>query len=336
MLTSSTTYINAGGFVVGPHNRTAYAASLAVAEDPGNIYNPLFLYGPDGAGKTGMLKIIKALLVERHAGTVVLVNSGQFINQYVESIRNNSAEAFYEPYDAADVLLFDDIQKLGTGRGCKEAFFYIFNKFFNIKKQMVITANCSPEELLTFEDRLISRFRWGLVCSIGVPDFETKVAIIENKADALGLKLTREVSSYIADTILEDFRDIEGFLNTIIRERKYRRSSVCVSFVKKLIGDKPRKKSGVGVESILKTVSKRFDVSVSQILSKCRSREVVLPRQIAMYLSKKLTNMSLSEIGGYIGGRDHATVIHANRKISKLVKRDRGILLSIKKLENEL
>lgn len=336
MLNSSTTHITASGFVVGPHNRIAYAASLAIAEDPGNIYNPLFLYGPDGAGKTGMLKIIKELTIKKHACNVVLVNCGQFINHYVESIRNNSAEGFHEFYDAADVLLFDDVQRLGAGRGCREVFFSIFNKLFNIKKQIVIAANCPPEEFPTFEDRLSSRFSWGLVCSIGVPDFETKVAIIENKADSLGLKLTRDVSSYIADTVLDDFRNVENLLKTILKESKDGKSSVSVSLVKKIIGDTPENKRSVGVESILKTVSKRFDVSVSQILSKCRSREVVLPRQIAMYLSKKLTNMSLSEIGGYIGGRDHTTVIHANRKISKLLKRDRNILLSIKKLENEL
>jgi chromosomal replication initiator protein len=336
MLDSPTTHITACGFVVGPHNRIAYAASLAIAADPGNIYNPLFLYGHDGAGKTGLLKIIKELIIKKYACNVVLVNCGQFINHYVESIRNNSVEGFRAFYDAADVLLLDDIQRLGAGRGCREEFFCIFNKLFNIKKQIVITANCSPEDFSTFEDRLASRFSWGLVCSIGVPDFETKVAIIENKAAALGLKLTRDVSSYIADIVLDDFRDIENLLKTIFKESKDGKSSVCVSFVKKIIGDTTGNTRTVGVESILKTVSKRFDVSVSQILSKCRSREVVLPRQIAMYLSKKLTNMSLSEIGGYIGGRDHTTVIHANKKISKLVKRDKNILLSIKKLENEL
>jgi len=336
MLSSPSTHTTIHGFVVGPHNRIANAASLAIAEDPGNIYNPLFLYGPDGTGKTELLKIIKELIIKNHGCNVVLVNCGQFINHYVESVRNNGVEGFREFYDAADVLLLDDIQKLGTGRGCREAFFCIFNKLFNIKKQIVITANCSPEEFSTFEARLTSRFSWGLVCSIGIPDFETKVAIIENKADSLGLKLTREVSSYIADSVLDGFRDIENVLKALLKESKDGKSNVSASFVKKIMRGKSGNKGVVSVESILKTVSVRFDVSVSQILSKCRSREVVLPRQIAMYLSKRLTKMSLSEIGGYIGGRDHATVIHANRKISKLVKRDRGVLLTIKKLENEL
>ncbi|HHT9106736.1 MAG TPA: chromosomal replication initiator protein DnaA [Candidatus Wujingus californicus] len=336
MPSSPSTHTTTSGFVVGPHNRIAYAASLAIAEDPGNIYNPLFLYGPDGVGKTELLKIIKELIIKNHKCNVVLVNCGQFINHYVESVRNNDAEGFRAFYDAADVLLFDDIQKLGTGRGCREEFFCIFNKLFNIKKQIVITANCAPEEFSTFEDRLTSRFSWGLVCSIGIPEFETKVAIIENKADNLNLKLTRDVSSYIADTILNDFQDVENVLKTILKESKDGKSNVCVAFVKKIIEGRTGNKKVVSVESILKTVSKRFDVSVSQILSKCRSREVVLPRQIAMFLSRRLTSMSLSEIGGYIGGRDHATVIHANRKISKLLKRDRNVLLAIKKLENEL
>ncbi|HHT9104537.1 MAG TPA: chromosomal replication initiator protein DnaA [Candidatus Wujingus californicus] len=336
MLSSPGTHTTTRGFVVGHHNRIAYAASLAITENPGNIYNPLFLYGPDGAGKTELLKIVKDLIIKNHGGNVVLVNCGQFINHYVESVRNNSVEDFRTFYDTADALLLDDIQKLEAVRGCREAFFFIFNKLFNIKKQIVITSNCAPEEFSTFEDRLTSRFSWGLVCSVGIPDYETKIAIIENKAGCLGLKLTRDVSSYIADTILDDFRDIENVLKTILKESKDGKSSVSVDFAKKIIRGKSSNKRIVSVDAILKTVSVRFDVSVSQILSKCRSREVVLPRQIVMYLSKRLTNMSLSEIGGYIGGRDHATVIHANRKISKLVKRDRNVLLTIKKLENEL
>lgn len=336
MLGSQSAHTTSRGYVVGPHNRIAYAASLAIAEDPGNIYNPLFLYGPVGVGKTALLQIVKDLIIKKHACNVVLVNCGQFINHYVESVRNNSLEGFRAFYDAADVLLLDDIHKLGAGRGCKEEFFYIFNRLFNIKKQIVITANCAPEEFSAFAARLTSRFSWGLVCNIGMPDFETKVAIIENKADNLGLKLARDVSSYIADTILDDFRDLENVLKTLLKESKDGKSNVCVAFAKKVIENNPSNKRIISVESILKTVSRRFDVSVSQLLSKCRSREVVLPRQIAMYLSKRLTNMSLSEIGGYIGGRDHATVIHANRKISKLVKRNKNILLTIKKLENEL
>ena len=329
-------YYGFENFIVGSCNRLAHAASVAVSESPGQAYNPLFIHGASGLGKTHLLHAISNAILSKHDMKVVYLPCDQFVNHYISTIKSNSWESFRNLYRHVDVLLLDDVQFFENVQGCREEFFHTFNALYNVKKQIVITSDCPPDFLKSLEERLISRFKWGLLCSIDSPNVETRIAIIGKKASLLGFSLSYEAASYIAENTLGNIRELEGIITRLNKETKPGKWDISLETVKKVVQELSGRKKSVSIEAILVAVSERFNVSVSQLQSKCRTRSLILPRQIVMYLSRRLTNMSLVEIGGYIGGRNHSTIIHADEKISNLSKKDKNLLFILQRLESEL
>ncbi len=323
-------------FVVGQCNRLSHAAAIAVAESPGQAYNPLFIHGTSGLGKTHLLHAINNVLQTKHGMNTFYLSCERFISHYISTIRSNSWGVFRSLYSGIDALLIDDIQLFENSQGSRDEFFHIFNTLYNAKKQIVITSDCPPDSIKFLEDRLISRFKWGLLCSISPPTIETRIAIFEKKALLLGINLPYEFASYLAENVTGNTREIEGAIARLNKELRLTKSNITLNTIKRIVHELSNGRKLVGIEAILDAVSKRYNVSLSQILSKQRLRSITLPRQVAMHLSRKLTGLSLSEIGGYIGGRDHSTVIHADEKISTLAKKDKNLLLILQKLESEL
>jgi len=329
-------YYRFENFIVGPCNRLAHAAAVAVSESPGLAYNPLFIHGASGLGKTHLLYAIHSVLLSRRTVKTLYLSCEQFVNHFISTIRSNKWDEFRNLYRSLDVLLLDDIQFFENLQGCREEFFHTFNALYNARKQIVITSDCPPESLKSLEDRLVSRFKWGLLCSVDSPTLETRVAIIEKKASLMNINLTHDFASYLAEHIPGNIRELEGAIVRLGKELKVTRNAITLDFIKKVIREITGNKKSVSIEAILHAVSDRFNVSISQLQSKSRTRSLTLPRQITMYLSRKLTNMSLTEIGGFLGGRDHSTVIHADEKIIELLKKDKNLLFVLQKIESEL
>jgi len=329
-------YYRFENFIVGPCNRLAHAAAVAVSESPGLAYNPLFIHGASGLGKTHLLHAIHSVLLSRRTVKTLYLSCEQFVNHFISTIRSNKWDEFRNLYRSLDVLLLDDIQFFENLQGCREEFFHTFNALYNARKQIVITSDCPPESLKSLEDRLVSRFKWGLLCSVDSPTLETRVAIIEKKASLMNINLTHDFASYLAEHIPGNIRELEGAIVRLGKELKVTRNAITLDFIKKVIREITGNKKSVSIEAILHAVSDRFNVSISQLQSKSRTRSLTLPRQITMYLSRKLTNMSLTEIGGFLGGRDHSTVIHADEKIIELLKKDKNLLFVLQKIESEL
>jgi len=329
-------YYRFENFIVGPCNRLAHAAAVAVSESPGLAYNPLFIHGASGLGKTHLLHAINNVLLSRRAIRTLYLPCEQFVNHFISTIRLNNWDEFRNLYRNLDVLLLDDIQFFENLQGCREEFFHTFNALYSARKQIVITSDCPPESLSSLEDRLVSRFKWGLLCSVDSPTIETRVAIIEKKTSLMNINLTHDFASYLAQNIHGNIRELEGAIVRLGKELKVARNAITLDFIKKVLREVTGIKKSVSIEAVLHAVSDRFNVSISQLQSKNRTRSLILPRQIAMHLSRKLTNMSLTEIGGFIGGRDHSTVIHADGKITKLLKKDKNLLFVLQKIESEL
>lgn len=329
-------YYSFENFVVGSCNRLAHAAAIAVSESPGHAYNPLFIHGMSGLGKTHLLHAINNVLLSKRTLRTLYLSCEHFLNHYISTIRSNSWDSFRRLYRNVDVLLIDDIHFFENSQGCREEFFHTFNALYNARKQIVITSDCPPESINSLEDRLVSRFKWGLLCGIDNPAIETRTAIVEKKAFLWGISLSHESALYLAENIPGNIRELEGAIARLSKESKITKNCITLDLVKKISREILGDKKTVNIEIVLKAVSNRFNVSVSQLQSKCRARNLTLPRQIAMYLSRKLTSMSLKEIGGYIGGRDHSTVIHADEKIVKMLKKDKNLLFILQKLESEL
>ena len=323
-------------FVVGQCNRLAHAAAVAVAESPGQAYNPLFIHGASGLGKTHLLHAVNNILQTKHGMNTFYLSCERFISHYISTIRSNSWGVFRSLYSSIDALLIDDIQLFENSQGSRDEFFNIFNLLYNAKKQIVITSDCPPDSIKFLEDRLISRFKWGLLCSINPPTIETRIAIFEKKALLLGINLPYEFASYLAENVTGNTREIEGAITRLNKELRLTKSNITLSTIKRIVHELSNGRKLVSIEAILDAVSKRYNVSISQVLSKQRLRSITLPRQVAMHLSRKLTGLSLTEIGGYIGGRDHSTVIHADEKIYTLAKKDKNLFLILQKLESEL
>jgi len=329
-------FYNFENFVVGACNRLAHAAAIAVSESPGHAYNPLFIHGPSGLGKTHLLHAINNAVSVKHGFKCLYLSCERFLNHYISTIRSNNWESFRKMYRNADVLLIDDIQFFKNSQGCREEFFHTFNALYNARKQIVITCDSPPESIDSLEDRLVSRFRWGLLCGIESPNIETRTAIVEKKANLWGLELTHEVALYLAENIFKNIRELEGAIARLSKESKITKDGITLDVANKVIREITGNRKVVKIESVIEAISKRYDITVSQLLSKSKISNLTLPRQIAMHLSRKLTNMSLNEIGGYIGGRDHSTVIHADKKILRLLKNDKNLTFILQKLENDL
>ena len=326
-------------FVIGNSNRFAHAASLAVAESPAKAYNPLFIYGGVGLGKTHLMHAIGHYVLDGNPNAkVVYVSSEKFTNELINAIKDDKNEEFRNKYRNVDILLIDDIQFIAGKERTQEEFFHTFNALHDANKQIILSSDRPPKEIPTLEDRLRSRFEWGLIADIQVPDFETRMAILKKKADVENLNVANEVMGYIATKIKSNIRELEGALIRIIAYSSLTNREVTVDLASEALKDIISKKQGkhVTIDSIQDVVSSYFNLRVEDLKSQRRTRNVAYPRQIAMYLSRKLTDMSLPKIGEEFGGRDHTTVIHAYEKISENLKTDDSLQHTVNDITKKL
>ena len=327
-------------FVIGSGNRFAHAASLAVAEAPAKAYNPLFIYGGVGLGKTHLMHAIGHYVLEQNpSAKVVYLSSEKFTNEFINSIRDNKAVEFRNKYRNVDVLLIDDIQFLAGKESTQEEFFHTFNTLHEELKQIIISSDRPPKEIPTLEDRLRSRFEWGLITDISPPDLETRIAILKKKAKADGLiDIPDEVMNYIANQIDSNIRELEGALIRVVAYSSLVNQDITSDLAAEALKDimpnaRPR---ALTILDIQKAVGEHFHVRLEDFTAKKRTRSVAFPRQIAMYLSREMTDFSLPKIGDEFGGRDHSTVIHAHEKIVKMLKDDQSLQQDIKDIKNLL
>ncbi|MGG7179191.1 chromosomal replication initiator protein DnaA [Clostridium paraputrificum] len=326
-------------FVIGNSNRFAHAASLAVAESPAKAYNPLFIYGGVGLGKTHLMHAIGHYILQNNPNAkVVYVSSEKFTNELIEGIKDDKNEEFRNKYRNVDVLLIDDIQFIAGKERTQEEFFHTFNTLHDANKQIILSSDRPPKEIPTLEDRLRSRFEWGLIADIQVPDFETRMAILKKKADVENLNVANEVMVYIATKIKSNIRELEGALIRIVAYSSLTNRAITVDLATEALKDIISKKQGknITISIIQDIVSSYFNLRVEELTSQRRTRNVAYPRQIAMYLSRKLTDMSLPKIGEEFGGRDHTTVIHAYEKISENLNTDESLQHTIADLTKKL
>ena len=326
-------------FVIGAGNRFAHAASLAVAEAPAKAYNPLFIYGGVGLGKTHLMHAIGHYVLEHNPNAkVVYLSSEKFTNEFINSIRDNKAIEFRNKYRNVDVLLIDDIQFLAGKESTQEEFFHTFNALHDDHKQIVISSDRPPKEIPTLEDRLRSRFEWGLITDIQPPDLETRIAILRKKAKADNLDIPNEVMVYIANQINTNIRELEGALIRVVAYSSLINRDIDADLAAEALKDiiPSNKPKIIAIIDIQRTVGEYFGIKLEDFKAKKRNKSVAYPRQIAMYLSRELTDNSLPKIGEEFGGRDHTTVIHAYEKITKTLVIDPNLQVAIKELMEKI
>lgn len=308
-------------FVVGPSNRLAHAACMAVAESPAHAYNPLFLYGGVGLGKTHLLHAIGN--ATRLKGLQVLyVSSEEFTNDLISAIRTHSTPAFREKYRQNDVLLIDDIQFIAGKESTQEEFFHTFNTLHGQDKQIVVSADRPPKALVTLEDRLRSRFEWGLAADIQPPDFETRIAILRSKAERGGKHVPGDILEMIARQVQSNIRELEGALTRVLAFANLSGLPLTPQLVSTALADLLPQRSALAPDQVVAVVADAFGITSERLMGRDRSREVALPRQVAMYLLREEANVSLPQIGLALGGRDHTTVMYACEKVADLLERD--------------
>ncbi|MGM0930329.1 MAG: chromosomal replication initiator protein DnaA [Actinomycetota bacterium] len=326
-------------FVIGSSNRFAHAAAVAVAEAPAKAYNPLFIYGDSGLGKTHLLHAIGHYARHLYNGIRVrYVNSEEFTNDFINSIRDDEGASFKQLYRNVDILLIDDIQFLANKDATQEEFFHTFNALHNHSKQVVITSDLPPKQLSGFEERMRSRFEWGLLTDIQPPELETRIAILRKKAISEGLSVPDEVLEYIASKISTNIRELEGALIRVTAFASLNQQAVDMGLAEIVLKDLITDEGAQEITSatILGQTAAYFKLSMEELTSKSRTRTLVTARQIAMYLCRELTDMSLPKIGQELGGRDHTTVIHADRKIRELMAERRAIYNQVTELTNRI
>jgi len=326
-------------FVIGSSNRFAHAAAVAVAEAPGKAYNPLLIYGDSGLGKTHLLHAIGHYVRTIYPGTRVrYVSSEEFTNDFINSIRDDKASAFQRRYRDMDVLLIDDIQFLEGKIQTQEEFFHTFNTLHNATKQIVITSDRPPKQLSALEDRLRNRFEWGLICDVQPPDLETRIAILSKKADQDHLNVPPDVLEYIASRIATNIRELEGALIRVTAFASLNRQPVDLALAEVVLRDLVPTDGGPEITgaTIMAQTAAYFGLSIDDLQGASRSRVLVTARQIAMYLCRELTELSLPKIGQQFGGRDHTTVMHAERKIRHLMSERRSVFNQVTELTNRI
>ncbi|MCX6038897.1 MAG: chromosomal replication initiator protein DnaA [Chloroflexi bacterium] len=321
-------------FIVGPNNRLAHAASQAVAESPATAYNPLFLYGGVGLGKTHLLHAIGNYCQE-HGLRVLYVSSEEFTNDMINAIRSHTTQAFRDKYRSADVLLVDDIQFIAGKESTQEEFFHTFNTLHGQNKQIIVSSDRPPKSLVTLEERLRSRFEWGLTADIQLPDLETRLAILRSKAERLGHAVPAEIMDLIARRVQANIRELEGALNRIVAFAELSGLALTPQLADVALADLLPQRGDVKPAAVVDMVAKTFNLSVDRLLSPDRSRDVALPRQIAMYLMRE-TNLSLPQIGLALGGRDHTTVMYACEKVADLLERDDKVRRQVVQIRQQL
>lgn len=321
-------------YVKGSGNQLAHAASLAVSEAPALAYNPLFIYGGVGLGKTHLMHAVGHYVLKQNPNAKVLYTSAEkFTNELINAIKDDKNEEFRTKYRGIDVLLIDDIQFIAGKERTQQEFFHTFNALYELNRQIVLTSDKPPKEIQTLEERLRSRFEWGLIADIQAPDVETRIAILRKKSQMERYDIPNDVLGYIAEHIDSNIRELEGALNRIIAYSSLTGSSISLDLAKECLKQiiSGNATANVSAESIMKVVSRYYDITPEQMLSQKRSRDITFPRQVAMYLCRDLTGMSLPRIGQFFGGRDHTTVMHACDKI--IEELDRSIELKRATLE---
>jgi chromosomal replication initiator protein len=322
-------------FVVGASNRMAHAACMAVADNPAKAYNPLFLYGGVGLGKTHLLHAVGNAAHQRGL-QVLYVSSEEFTNDLINAIRTHNTPAFRDRYRSGDVLLIDDIQFIAGKESTQEEFFHTFNALHNTEKQIVISSDRPPKAMVTLEERLRSRFEWGLAVDIQPPDFETRIAILRSKAERAGKAVPGEILNTIARQIQSNIRELEGALTRVLAYADLSGKLLSVDMVNIALADMLPQRTTLEPAKVIGTVANSFGVNKERLLERDRSREVALPRQVAMYLLREVGNLSLPQIGEALGGRDHTTVMYACDKVADLIERDDRLRRQVLQLREEL
>lgn len=326
-------------FVKGNGNQLAHAAALAVAESPATSHNPLFIYGGVGLGKTHLLHAIGHYILEQSKDAKVLYTSSEkFTNDLINAIRDDRNEEFRSKYRSVDILLIDDIQFIGGKERTQEEFFHTFNALYELNKQIVLSSDKPPKDIITLEERLRSRFAWGLPVDIQAPDIETRIAILRKKSQLEKYDIPNDVLVYIADNIESNIRELEGALNRVIAYASLTGSPITLDLAKDCLKEILSGINAIEInyKTIMKVVSRYYDISPDVLISSKRSRDISNPRQIAMYLCRELTNMSLPKIGQAFGGRDHTTVMHAYDKISKEIDKSAELRRAIAEIRRNI
>jgi len=326
-------------FIVGKNNELAHAASLAVSKNPGQTYNPLFIYGGVGLGKTHLLQAIGHKSINDNPKIKILyVSCEKFANDFINAIQGGKAEEFKQKYRSVDLLLIDDIQFISGKEQTQEAFFHTFNELHQQNKQVVISSDRPPKAIATLEHRLVSRFEWGMIADISTPDLETKIAIIETKAKEKNYQIDSEISNYLATVIHNNIRELEGALNRIIAHSQLQNKKLNLDEIKQIIDSitANSQKKSITPKHIINIVAEYFDISFEDIIGPCRKKNLAEPRQIIMYLMREEMKASYPTIGQELGGRDHTTVIHAYDKIIKNLKNDDKLRQDINILKQKI
>ena len=326
-------------FVVGKANELAHAAAMAVAAKPGDAYNPLYIYGGSGLGKTHLLQAIgHHILQSRPGANILYVTCERFTNDYIQAVRSGHGKELKDAYRNVDALLIDDIQFMTGKEGTQEEFFNTFNALHQNNKQIVITSDRSPKDIQGLENRLLTRFEWGMITDVSAPDFETRVAILEAKARDKNIQLGTEILRYIAGTIQLNVRELEGALNKIVAYHQFKNTAPTLESVQSLLQSFVPNipKRNITPRRLIDAVVTYYDLSLDDILGKSREQRLAFPRQIAMYLLREEAKCSFPAIGGHLGGRDHTTAMHACSKISNLLKNDEQLKRDIALLREKL
>lgn len=329
-------------FVIGTNNKFAHSASLAVAESPGNIYNPLFIYGESGMGKTHLMQAVGNYVVKELKGKkVCYITTEEFTNEMINAIRSNKMPSFRNKFRNFDLLLIDDIHFLSKKEGTQEEFFHTFNALYEKKKQIVLTSDRPPKDIPDLEQRLVTRFEWGLLADLKSPDFETRVAILKKKADFEDIELKNEVIAYIAEHIFSNVRALEGSLIRILAYASYNNLEtidITVDLASQILTDMVSDKlQEVNLETISTKVCEAYNITQNQIFDKTRKKKIAFPRQIGMYLANLLIpQLSLKEIAHFYKRKDHTTVLHAKKTVQKQFKEDKEFRIQIEKLIKEI
>jgi chromosomal replication initiator protein len=326
---------NFDNFVVGASNRLPHAACMAVAESPAKAYNPLFLYGGVGLGKTHLLHAI-GNAAQQQGLQVMYVSSEEFTNDLINSIRTHNTTAFRERYRRIDVLLIDDIQFIAGKESTQEEFFHTFNTLYGQNKQIVMTSDRPPKALVTLEERLRSRFEWGLSVDIQPPDLETRIAILRSKAERAGRQVAHEILETIARQVQSNIRELEGALTRVLAFADFSGQPLSIALVSTALADLLPQRSSIEPATVVSAVAVAFGITRERLLGRDRTREVALPRQVAMYLLRDAANISLPQIGEAVGGRDHTTVMYACEKVADLIERDDRFRRQVLQLREQL
>jgi len=326
------------GYVVGPCNRMAHAAAMAVVDALGQLYNPLLIFGESGVGKTHLVQAICHSVLDRNPATrAAYVSCEIFSRDYIEAMQSDAVASFHERYRCADLLVIDDVQLLALGERSQDEFFHTFNSLHQEQRQLVLTADCHPDQIANIQDRLRSRLMWGLVARIDAPGLEMRAAIVEKKAKSRGVELPHEVAVYLAEVVRRGARELEGALVQLQHAAAAGQQPITLELARQVVGGGgARPTRQIRMEDIVEAVSARFGVKRSQVQGRGRSRSVARPRQVCMYLARRLSHRSLQEIGRYFGGRDHTTVLHAERQISEQAVDDAELGAILDELERAL